>query len=400
MDKNNFPIFKNNKNLIYFDNWATTQKPDFVIDSVNNYIKKYNSNIHRWVYWIAENSEDIYIKSKKTVADFIWAKWKEIIYTYNSSYSLNILAQTLTYNNILWKWDKILLWIWEHNSNVVSWQILSKYYGFSIDFINLDDDFNIDFKDFEKKYTSDVKVVSLSQVSNVIWKIFDIKKIKSWLRSDTFFVVDATQSIPHFSVNVDDIWADALIFTWHKMFAYTWIWVLYLREKYIEKMQSFMWWWGTIKYVKKNSVEFQSDYLKFEYWTPNIIWAVSLSSAIEFINLDWWIKKLSKYEKTLIEYFFVWIKKRNLEKFFLWLNIPIEKKIWNFVFQTEKNNLIIDLLAQKNICVRWWGHCAHIFHSEKFWDKWTIRVSLYFYNTKDDIDFFLDTLKNIIENFL
>ena len=178
MLKKDFPIFENNPTLVYLDSTASTQKPKYVIEAISSYLSNSYSNIHRWMYDIAVDSEKMYFDSKKKVAWIIWSKdFREIIYTYNSTYALNLLTQTLRYNKILKAWDKVLVSIVEHHSNIVPWLILKEEIGIEVDFVKINDNFEIDWQDFEKIYDEKVKVIAFTHVSNVTWSIFDLEKI-------------------------------------------------------------------------------------------------------------------------------------------------------------------------------------------------------------------------------
>jgi cysteine desulfurase/selenocysteine lyase len=164
-----FPIFDEHPEIVYLDNAASTQKPKAVIDGVSDFLKNDYANIHRGLYSLSEKSEELYYESKCALAKLINCKPSEIIYSYNSTYCVNLLAQALVNSWKLWKWDKVLLWIREHHSNILPWKTLSKLFWFDIEFIKETSDYEIDWKDFEKKMNKKVKVVSVAHVSNVSW---------------------------------------------------------------------------------------------------------------------------------------------------------------------------------------------------------------------------------------
>ena len=305
-----FPVFKKHPNLIYLDNAASTQKPKTVIDWVSNFIKNDYANIHRGLYSLSEKSEELYYESKCALAKLINCKPNEIIYSHNSTYCINLLAQALVNSWKLWKWDKVLLWIWEHHSNILPRQTLSKIFWFKIEFINEDSDFNIDRKDLDKKLNKKVKVVSLSHVSNVTWQIMEVEKIRKKIWKNVFFIIDGSQSVPHIPVDIEKIQCDALIMTWHKMMAETWLWMLYLKRNFIKELDPLILWGWTVKDVSIENFSLQNNADKREAWTPNIIWAVSLLKALETIEKLWWIEKIQNHEKTLIRNLCEWFSKR------------------------------------------------------------------------------------------
>ena len=392
-----FPIFDKHPEIVYLDNAATTQKPKAVIQWVSDYIKDSYANIHRGLYPLSDKSEELYYQSKCALAELINAKPSDIIYSYNSTYCLNLLAQSLVNSKILWKWDKVLLWIWEHHSNILPRQTLSNIFWFDIEFINETSNFQIDWEDFNKKFNKKVKVVSFSHVSNVTWQIMDIEKVREKIWENVFFIVDWSQSVPHIPIDITTIQCDALIMTGHKMKAQTWLWMLYLRHDYIRTLNPLILWGWTIKDVSTNEYSLQNNIDKREAWTPNIIWAVSLLKAIETINYIGWMERIRLHEKWLINNLNEWFNKRKTSVKVIW-NLSNENRIWTFSFilEDEKNfNLIWELFSKENIYVRTWWHCAYPLHkSLNIW--WSIRVSTYIYNTNNDIEKFFNTLDRII----
>ena len=355
------------------------------------------ANIHRWLYSLSERSEELYYESKCKLAELIDCKPSEIIYSYNSTYCINLLAQALVNSWKLWKWDKVLLWIREHHSNILPRKVLSKIFGFKIEFINEDKNYNIDRKDFEKKLDKKVKVVSLSQVSNVTGQIMEIEKIREKVWENVFFMVDWSQSVPHFPIEINQIKCDALIMTWHKMMAQTWLWMMYLKRELIKELDPLILWWWTVKDVSIDSFSLQNNADKREAWTPNIIWAISLLKALETIESIWWMEKVREHEKTLIEILCEWFEKRKDKIRLIW-NYESHNRIWtfSFVINDENNfNKIWEIFSKNNICIRTWWHCAYPLHkSLNIW--WSARVSTYLYNTNQDIKKFFECLDSII----
>lgn len=392
-----FPIFGKHPDLVYLDNGASTQKPKIVIDWVSDFLRNDYANIHRWLYSLSEKSEELYYESKCELAKLINCKPSEIIYSYNSTYCINLLAQALVNSWKLWKWDKVLLWIREHHSNILPWQTLSNIFWFKIEFINEDNNYNIDRKDFEKKFDKKVKAISLSHVSNVTWQIMEIEKIRQKIWENVFYIVDGSQSVPHFPVDVNQIKCDALIMTWHKMMAHTWIWMMYLKREMIKGLNPLILWWWTVKDVNTNSFSLQNNADKREAWTPNIVWAISLLKALETIESIWWIEKIREHEKNLIKILCEWFEKRK-EKINLIWNYDSGNRIWTFSFiiKDENNfNKIWEIFSKNNICIRTWWHCAYPLHkSLDIW--WSARISTYLYNTKEDIKKFFEILDKII----
>ena len=405
MNKKDFPLLIKYPEITYLDNAATTQKPAQVIHGVSQFVENEYANIHRGLYALSEASELHYYQSKKLVAELIHCLPKEVIYTANATASINLLAQSLANSGFLGKWDAVLVSIWDHHANILPWMALSKHFGFTVKFFGLTGDFEIDFEDFHQKYTKEVKVVACSQISNVTGGIYDMKKIWASLRSETFFVVDASQSAPNMPVDMQDIGCDALIFTWHKMMAYTGIWILALKQQWIKELQPLSVWGGTIKDVSCDGFELQTTNEKFEAWTPNIIGAVSLEYALEYLRslspeqtFSATMQKIAHHEKDLATY--------ALKRFWaFWNQVQIigpqsEERValFSFIIKGKENfNQVWEFFAERNICIRCGGHCAYPLH-KAFWLGGTCRMSAYLYNDTSDLDKFFETLEEFINN--
>ena len=392
-----FPIFDRHPELIYLDNAASTQKPKAVIDGVSDFLENDYANIHRGLYSLSERSEELYYQSKCKYAELINCKPSEVIYSHNSTYCINLLAQSLVNSWILSKWDKVLLWIREHHSNILPRKALSKIFWFDLEFINETENYQIDWKDFDKKFSKKVKVVSLSHVSNVTWQIMEVEKIREKIWGSIFYIVDWSQSVPHIPVDVEQIKCDALITTGHKMMAQTWLWMMYLKHSWIKELNPLILWWWTVKDVSIDDFSLQNNADKREAWTPNIIWAVSLLKALKTIEQLGWMENLREHEKNLIKILCEWFKKREDDIFLLW-NLNSNNRIWTFSFTAkyEKNfNKIWDIFAQNHICVRTWGHCTYPLH-KSLWIWWSVRLSTYLYNDQKDIEKFFEVLDSII----
>ena len=392
-----FPVFDKHPELVYLDNAASTQKPKAVINWVSDFLKNDYANIHRGLYSLSEKSEELYYESKCALAKLINCKPSEIIYSHNSTYCINLLAQALVNSWKLWKWDKVLLWIWEHHSNILPRKTLSKIFWFDIEFINETEDFEIDWKDFDKKFNKKVKVVSLSHVSNVTWEIMEIEKVREKIWDKVFFIIDGSQSVPHIPVDIEQIQCDALIMTGHKIMAQTWLGMMYLKRELIKELDPLILWWWTVKDVSIDDFSLQNNADKWEAWTPNIVWAVSLLKALETIENIWWMEKIREHEKSLIKLLCEWFRKRKNKVTLLWSLTP-DNRIWTFSFivDDENNfNKIWDIFAEKNICIRTGWHCAYPLH-KSLNVGWSARVSTYLYNTQEDIEKFFEVLDEII----
>lgn len=225
--KSDFPVFRNHPGLAFLDNTSTTQKPDAVIEGVKRYVENDYANIHRGAYALSERSESLYHRSKEKVRDFIGAaSASEIVYTYNSTYACNLLSLSLARSGMLKKGDRVLVSIAEHHANVVPWLVLKEWFGIEVDYFGITPEYEIDFEDFERKMTPDTKVVAVTAASNVTGAKFDVGTLGRRIHEmrdrdgkEPLFVVDASQSVPNYRLDVTDIRADFLFFTAHKMMA-------------------------------------------------------------------------------------------------------------------------------------------------------------------------------------
>ena len=396
MFKSDFPIFANNPWLVFLDNAASTQKPQQVIDGVSEFVASSYANIHRWLYSLSEKSEEAYHHSKELVGELLNCKASEIIYSYNSTYGINLIAQSLVVSDILQKWDVVLLGIRDHHANILPRQILAQRKWFTIEFFTITDEYEIDRDDFDQKYSDKVKVVSVAHVSNVTGKIYDVKKIHTKLREDTFFLVDGSQSVPNFPVDVQNIDCDCLVFTGHKMMAYTGIGVIYLKKEWIRKLVPIIRWWWTIEDVSTEGHTLLGNSDKFEAGTPNIIWAVSLAKALEYIQSIWWMKKIREHEQKLVKLCLDGFSKFKDKVEILWPTTTDRVAVFSFLLANNANfNNIGETFSDANIAIRCGGHCAYPLH-KRFKKAGTCRMSGYIYNDESDITKFLEILAKLI----
>ena len=399
--KKQFPIFSNNNtNLIYLDNASTVQKPQSVITAMSDYISQQYANIHRWVYALAEQSEELYMQSKQKLAKFINVEYREIIYTYNATYASNMLAQSLVQTYTIWQWDVVLVWIRDHHATIVPRQLLAQQHWFEVKFIMIDHKtLEINWKllwDMIEQYNP--KVIMCSHVSNVTWIVYDVKRIASMIKSiseNTFFAVDGSQAIPHMQVDIKDIGCDAYFFTGHKMMWPTGIWVLWIDKSLVRRLQTTLWWWGIIESVTTESCSLIRTADKFEPGTPNLIWAIGLWAACDFYEENNIYEYIHSHEKILYDAIVKWIQSfGGVIDIFWWLtslqncgivSLIVDDPLW-----------FSEYLADHDICVRAWWHCAHPLLHYLWQDKWTVRISPFVYNTLDDVGVLLDRISNYI----
>ena len=262
--RKDFPIFKNNKNLIYLDNAATSQRPKQVINAITNFYEKENANIHRGLYTLSGEATRKYEEARKVVADFINAKQKEIVFTRNATESLNLLSYTLSSLFTKGK-DEIVLTEMEHHANLIPWQQLAKRRKMKLKIIKVKDDFTLDLEDAKKKITSRTAIVSIVHVSNVLGTINPVEEIFKIAKSKkAFTILDAAQSIPHIKVDVKKLNCDFLVFSSHKMLGPTGIGVLYGKTELLEKLPPFNFGGGMISRVEYGNAGWADIPTKFE----------------------------------------------------------------------------------------------------------------------------------------
>jgi cysteine desulfurase/selenocysteine lyase len=288
--------------LVYLDNASTTQKPNCVIDAISDFYTNYNSNIHRAVYQLAEEATVLYEHSREKIANFINVRPEEIIFTRNTTESINLIAHSWARTNLK-KDDGIAITELEHHSNIVPWQILSQEIGTRLEYVGIDDNGFLDLEHLIDLISSKkVKLISLSHMSNVLGTIVPIEKIiKIAHENDIPVLVDGAQSVPHMPVDVKKMDCDFLVFSAHKMLGPTGVGVLYAKKEFLEKMRPFMGGGDMIKEVFKFHTNYNEVPYKFEAGTPNIADVVGFGAAIDYLEKIG-MEKVRKHEIDLTEY--------------------------------------------------------------------------------------------------
>ncbi len=388
-NKNDFPMKE--KNIIYFDNAATTFKPYRVIDKINEYYYDYNANSHRGDYDISFKVDDEIDYTRDLVKMFINAKRKdEVIFTKNTTDSLNMVVFGF-FLNYLKDNDEVILSSSEHASNILPWLILSVKKNIKIVFVDSKNE-KLDINDIKEKITSKTKVISLAHITNVSGDKRDIKNICSLAHKyGILVVVDGAQSVPHIKTDVQDLDVDFLAFSAHKMCGPTGVGVLYGKYKLLKKMIPFTYGGGMNLNYDEHTLQLAELPYRFESGTPNIADIIGFSETIKFLN-EIGMDNIERQEKYLRRYLI-----KELE------TIPYIK-IYNK--DCEGSSVIINIdgilsgdlglfLNTKGICVRSGKHCAKMGDNKED----TVRISLYFYNTYEEIDYLISVLKKREEIF-
>ena len=387
MNREDFEIFKTG--IIYFDNAATTQKPMCVVNSIIDYYTKYTANAHRGDYDISLIVDDKYDGVRDKVKDFINADYsKEILFTKGATESLNMIIFGFM-ANYLKPGDRVLLNKGEHASNLLPWIALSKRIGFEIDYADLNSDYSLTIDKIKEKVTDRTKVISLAHVTNAIGDIRPVKEIGELCKEkNILFVLDATQSVGHMKLDVQELNVSFLGFSGHKMLGPTGVGVLYGKYELLNQLVPTEYGGGmNISFDSQGDYEIKELPNRLEAGTPNIAGVIGLGTAIDYlqsVGLD----KIQEYEKELKKYLVekmsaipnIKIYNKNAESGILLFNV-------NGFFSQD----VAIYLNKSKICLRAGNHCTKMLQ-EEIGDTNTCRVSLYFYNTKEEIDVLVDAL--------
>ena len=395
--KKDFPILQN-KQISYLDSGATTQKPLQVINVVQEFYEKYNANPHRGAYLLSMEATQIYEDTRTKIAKFINAKHREeIIFSKNATESLNLIAYSYGMENLK-KDDEIVISIMEHHSNLVPWQKVAKTTQSNLKYMYINDQFEIPDEEIESKITDKTKIVGITHVSNVLGTINNIKKIIKYAhKKGAIVIVDASQSIPHMKIDVQDLDADFLVFSGHKMLAPLGIGVLYGKKEILNKMTPFLMGGDMIEYVYEQETTFAPLPNKFEAGTQNVEGVVGLGAAIDYIEKLGY-ENIQKAEKDVIEYARKKLSELDFLTLYLTPNEENHSSVISFNIKGVHPHDVASILDSYGVCVRSGNHCAQPLMRFLGIDS-TCRASFYFYNTKEDVDRLVESLNKAYEMF-
>ena len=382
--RDDFPIFKN-RDIAYLDSGATAQKPQMVIDAIDNFYDKFNANPHRGAYTLSIEATAMYEDTRAKIAKFINARHaEEIIFSKNASESLNLLAYSYGLDNLK-KGDDVVISIMEHHSNLVPWQFVTQKTGSELKYMYINDEFELSKEEIESKITDNTKIVGITHVSNVLGTINNVKEIIKYAhKKGAIVIVDASQSIPHMKIDVQDLDADFLVFSGHKMFAPLGIGVLYGKRELLNKMNPFLMGGDMIEYVHEQSTTFAPLPNKFEAGTQNVEGVVGLGAAIDYINSIGY-DKIQEHDREIVEYAREKLLKLDYLDLYMTPNVENHSSVISFNIKGVHPHDVASILDSENVCVRSGNHCAQPLMRFLGIDS-TCRASFYVYNTKDDID--------------
>ena len=400
--KKDFPIFKNLPKLVYLDSAATSQRPKIVVDALKNFYEKENANIHRGIYTLSEDATKNYELVRKKIANFINSNADEIIFTKNATEGFNLLANTIK-ELISKDKNEIVLTDMEHHSNLLPWQNFAKKYKFKLKFIPLTKNYELDYDKAKELINKKTAMISFTFVSNVLGTINDAQKLISLANTQkAMTIIDASQAIQHFKINVKKLNCDFLVFSSHKMMGPTGVGVLYGKKKLLEKMPPFLVGGGTIDSVDYENAVYLNHPRKFEAGTQNFADVIALGNSIDYLK-QIGFDKIQKHESELFEYALEKMQKIKDIKIYN----PGKNKsapVISFNLQDIHPHDIAHILNDYNIAIRAGHHCCMplikklgILGTCKV--SGVCRASLSIYNTKEDIDKLITALKKTQEIF-
>lgn len=395
--KKDFPILRN-KNLIYLDSGATAQKPIQVINAIEEFYENTNANPHRGAYSLSMEATEIYENTRTKISKFINAKSREeIIFSKNATESLNLIAYSYGMDNLK-KDDEIVISIMEHHSNLVPWQKVSKVTGAKLNYMYINNEFELSDEEIENKITDKTKIVGITHVSNVLGTINNIEKIIKYAhKKGAIVIVDASQSISHMKIDVQKLDVDFLVFSGHKMMAPLGIGILYGKKELLNKMNPFLMGGDMIEYVYEQETTFAPLPNKFEAGTQNVEGVVGLGAAIDYIeNLGY--DKIQEIEKEIIDYAEDKLRKLEFLDLYLTPNNKNHSGVISFNIKGVHPHDVASILDSNNVCIRSGNHCAQPLMRFLGIDS-TCRASFYFYNTKEDVDKLIEALEKAYNMF-
>lgn len=395
--RSQFPILTrevNGKPLVYLDNGATSQKPKVVLDVLDEYYEMYNANVHRGIHTLSQEATDLMEESRRKIQKFIHAKYDhEIIFTRGTTEGINLVSNSL--RNVLTADDEIIITEIEHHSNIVPWQLLCQRTGAKLKYIPLTVEGILDIDKLDDLLTDKTKLVCVNQVSNALGVVNPIETIIEKAHAKGAWVlIDAAQSAPHTVIDVQTLDCDFLVFSGHKMYGPTGIGILYGKEDILNELPPFHGGGEMIKDVTMEVSTYACLPFKFEAGTPDIAGIIGLGAAVDFIN-SIGMQTIHDYEKELVDY--------TIQRLSEFDEVVIYAKdaehsgavSFNLKFDGVHSSDVGMILDKKGIAVRTGHHCAQpIMHH--FNIPGTVRASFAVYNTKEEIDIFIDGLKTAI----
>ncbi|MFB6241407.1 MAG: aminotransferase class V-fold PLP-dependent enzyme [Candidatus Nanosalina sp.] len=385
--REDFPIFQEREDLAYLDSAATSQKPEKVIEAVENFYSQKNSNAGRGLYKLAEDATKAYKNSRKKVAEFIGAEKNEVVFVRNTTEAENLLADSLDFSG------EIVLSEMAHHSEQLPWRRKAEKEEKNIEYLETEDG-KISLDSAREKISEETGLVAISHISNVFGAENPVEKISEIAHENNAIVVlDAAQSAPHMPLDVEKLDVDFLCFSGHKMLGPTGIGVLYGRKKLLEDLKPYQVGGGMINKVEKDSVSYADVPEKFEAGTPNIAGAEGLAAAVEYLE-DIGMDRIHRHDRELVEKMIEGLEKiGGIE-----VVSPRDANLVSFTAEYAHPHDVAEVLSQSGVAVRGGHHCAQP-QMEELGLTGTTRASPYIYNTEDDVEKLLEAVKEVEKVF-
>lgn len=397
--RKDFPILEtlsNGRPLIYFDNAATSQKPNSVINALSDYYRNYNANIHRGVYSISIKASEAYENAKNKIKEFINASSeREIIFTRGTTEAINLITYSYGLENIH-EGDEIIISEMEHHANIVPWQVLCQKKKAVLKVIPVNNNGELVIEEYQNLLSKRTRIVSLCHISNTLGTINPVKEIIKLAKlnnPETAVIIDGAQAIQHMPVDVMELGADFYVFSSHKMYGPMGIGVLYGKAELLEKMPPYQTGGDMISRVSFNGTSYNDIPMKFEAGTPNVEGAVGMKAAIDYIE-SIGLKNISTAENELLAY--ASEKLKEIEGLSVIGNAKNKASVISFTVNGLNAFDIGVMLDGSGVAVRTGLHCTEPL-MDRFKIAGTVRASFAFYNTKDEIDVFIIALKKAID---
>ena len=398
--REDFPILSRTvygKPLVYFDNGATTQKPLCVLDAMREEYLNVNANVHRGVHWMSQQATDLHEAARETVRKFINARsTTEIVFTRGTTESLNLVASSFT-EGCMQTGDEVIVSTMEHHSNIVPWQLQEQRKGIVLKVIPMTDEGELQLEEYKKLFTERTKLVSVTQVSNVLGTINPVKEmIRIAHEHGVPVMIDGAQSVPHFAVDVQDLDCDFLAFSGHKVYAPTGVGVLYGKEEWLDKMPPYQGGGEMIEHVSFEKTTFERPPLKFEAGTPDYVATHGLAKALDYVSALG-MDNILAHEQDLTHYALQQL--REIEGMHIYGHAGDSgDAVISFNIGNIHHMDLGTLLDQLGIAVRTGHHCAQPL-MDRLGVLGTVRASFGLYNTREEVDALVSGIKRVVQMF-
>ena len=395
--RKDFPILKQSvkgQPLIYFDNAATSQKPQCVLDELESYYSSYNSNVHRGVHYLSQKATEKYEQARTTIQEFINARFnREVVFTKGTTDGINLVANSWGLSNLC-EGDEVLISAMEHHSNIVPWQMLCEKTSAKLVVAPIDESGELILSEYEKLVSAKTKLIAITHISNTLGTINPINElIKIAHKNDAKILIDAAQSVPHLAVDVQQMNCDFFVFSGHKLFAPTGTGVLYVKDELYSKMSPYQGGGDMIKEVSFEKTTYNQPPQKFEAGTPNIAGFIGLKRAVEYVQ-EVGLDNIFAFETKLHDFAFDEMSKIPELRF---IGTASKKaSVISFLIGETHPFDIGTLLDQLGIAIRTGHHCTQPL-MDWYNIPGTARASFCFYNTEEEIEFFIKSLKRCVK---